>query len=561
MRACKRLIIAGLLVSVSSPTVGGFAIGGSGRAGSTTTQDSTTVLPPVSGGLDASTLSAALGTALSSVTFVNSGGTVSGSIGSFGSPAPDTVTYSSSTPSICTVSGATVTALTLGTCSITATVAADEYYAAGTLTEPLQITALDPGLSAPSGPSSDLSGIGDTYQFPSTLASGGQSFTASYGGSTTGVCSVSASGLVESLGVGTCPVTVSVAAQGLFSAVSLGPVNVAVVADGGMLLSGSDPISSDNLGLLGLPAATENDLQTNQNCGSVDCLTAFNTQKASTSCTALSAGATDAQVETFVNCVMNEVNDAVATAAIAAVDSTPTLPADGGTPAACLANLNLPVPSVCSHPQWDCSVTSSTPSGLAMTNNGQLLSMTANYNGVASTVTYNVRFASNLYGSSLVYNVPFTVSVPGTSPAITSYTVTNGKMPIKAYNACVNNGSRLATLAEIESLVGQTLSSYASHNTMWIYATAEIANTTTWSTCGSLGSEISPGVRVAEKYNSNWNSNYSRITWDVNRSQASRMRYRDSNNVAQDTTCFFNSGGFNASATYYCAQPTACPSN
>ena len=248
MRVYKKLIIAGLLVSVATPTIGGFSVGGSGRSGSTTTQDSTTVLPAVSGGLDASTLSSALGTALSGLTLANSGGTVSGSIGSFGSPAPDSVTYSSNTPSICTTSGATVTALALGTCSITATVAKDEYYNAGTVTETFEITAVNQDAV--------------TLNSITWAADGSASFPGVSGGSgsgavtyaSTGVCTVTGSGFTAS-GPGSCDITATKAASGLFSAITTTEtVTVAAVAQSSVSfdLSGTSFIGTTAT----LPSAT-----------------------------------------------------------------------------------------------------------------------------------------------------------------------------------------------------------------------------------------------------------------------------------------------------------------
>lgn len=557
----KVIVIGGLLFSVAT-AYAGFSTGVTG-AGQPAVQNSSSTLPGPVGGTNPGGFQNQLTSLLNGLVFapgpgltqpLPSGADVVGS-----NPAPTGFSYGGSVPGVCSVSNGQVTVSGLGTCEVSMTFSGDPNYQDATITGSFEVTEINPGLVAPSGPASGLSGIGDTYQFPASLTSGGETFSAEYGGSTAGVCSVTPGGLVESLGVGSCPVTVSVAQQGLFSAVNLGPVSVAVVADGGILLSGSDPISSDNIGLLGLPAATENDLQTNQNCGGVDCLTAFNTQKASTSCTALSPGATDAQVETFVNCVMNEVNDAVATAAIAALDTTPSLPASGGSPAACQANLNLPVPSFCGHSQWDCSVTSSNPAGLSMS--GPNLSMTANYNGVASTVTYNVRVEANRYNSSLVYNVPYTVNVPGTPPAITSYTLSNGKMPLKVYRACVNAGGRVATLAEIEDHLGQTLSSYASHQDLYTYATGVIPNTTNWTNCPANQTIMSTRVVVYEKYHSQWNLRDEIKHGASHKSTHEHLKYRDANNSVQNTGCKFSSGGWNATTNYFCAQPSACPSN
>lgn len=215
--------VAGVLMSIAAPCLAGFSVGGSGRADSTTIQDSTTVLPAVSGGLDASTLSSALGTALSTLTFANSGGTVTGSIGAFGSPAPDSVTYSSNTPSVCTTSGATVTALALGTCSVTATVAKDEYYNAGTLTETFEITAVNQDAVTLNNITWATSG---TASFPGVSGGSG---TGAVTYASTGVCTVTTTGFTAS-GPGTCDITVTKAASGLFAAItSTETVTVAAV--------------------------------------------------------------------------------------------------------------------------------------------------------------------------------------------------------------------------------------------------------------------------------------------------------------------------------------------
>ena len=155
----------------------------------------------------------------------------------------------SNTPSICTTSGATVTALALGTCSITATIAKDEYYNAGTVTETFEITAVNQDAVTLITITWSADG---SASFPG-VSGGSGSGAVTY--SSTGVCTVTGSGFTR-LARGTCDITATKAASGLFSAITTTEtVTVAAIAQssvsfdlGGTSFSGTTAT---------LPSATE----------------------------------------------------------------------------------------------------------------------------------------------------------------------------------------------------------------------------------------------------------------------------------------------------------------
>ena len=258
----KKIIALGGLLLAAASAFADFSTGVTG-SGQPAVQDSTSQLPAPAGGANPSGFQSQLLNLLSSLGFTPGPGLTqplpSGvDIVGPSNPVPTGLSYGGGALGVCSVSAGMVTVSGLGTCEISMTFSGDPNYQDATITGSFEVTAINPGLAAPSGPASDLSGVGDTYQFPSTLASGGVSFPVIYGGSTTGVCSVTADGLVESLGVGSCPVSVSVSAQGLFSGVDLGPITVAVVdgdSDGDGLADaaerdthGTDPSNADSDG-------------------------------------------------------------------------------------------------------------------------------------------------------------------------------------------------------------------------------------------------------------------------------------------------------------------------
>ena len=173
-------------------------------------------LPGISGGVDASSLSSSFGSALAALggSLTNNGGVVSGTIGSFGSPAPTTVSYVSTDPSVCTVSGSTVTAVALGTCSITATILNDGYYNGTTLTETFQVTPISQDLVALDSITWAADG---TASFPGVTGgsgSGAVTYSVSSG------CSISGTTITASAS-GTCSVTANKAASGVFDTASV----------------------------------------------------------------------------------------------------------------------------------------------------------------------------------------------------------------------------------------------------------------------------------------------------------------------------------------------------
>ena len=135
-------------------------------------------------------------------------------------------TYTSSTMSVCTVTSAgVITDLTPGTCTITAAQGATGNYAAATsVSQSYQVTPLTDTITIPGTvPASAI--VGGTVPIGATTTSG---VTPVYTSTTPAICSVSATGVVTTLAIGGCSVTVSQAAAGNYAAATPQTVTIAV---------------------------------------------------------------------------------------------------------------------------------------------------------------------------------------------------------------------------------------------------------------------------------------------------------------------------------------------
>ena len=135
-------------------------------------------------------------------------------------------TYTSSTMSVCTVTSAgVITDLTPGTCTITAAQGATGNYAAATsVSQSYQVTPLTDTITIPGTvPASAI--VGGTVSIGATTTSG---VTPVYTSTTPAICSVSATGVVTTLAIGGCSVTVSQAAAGNYAAATPQTVTIAV---------------------------------------------------------------------------------------------------------------------------------------------------------------------------------------------------------------------------------------------------------------------------------------------------------------------------------------------
>ena len=230
---------------------------------------------------------------------------------------------------------------------------------------------------------------------------------------------------------------------------------LAQVAVIGSLDNASSTLASgalQSLSSIGVNTTIINDLTNNNTCGTSgnqNCLAAFNAQKASSSCTlAGGSSASAAQMETYFGCVMREHHVAVAAAV-----SVPT--ANVATGNSCTVNVNGPVPSMCAHPQWSCSIVgSSTPSGWAVTQSSGLsyasIDLTTS-NGAPVSASYTVRASLGIYSPAYTVDYTYNVNVPASSGAgnTTLVEYSGGKEIAGFWNHCLNQNGVLATEAEI----------------------------------------------------------------------------------------------------------------
>lgn len=205
----------------------------------------------------------------------------------------------------------------------------------------------------------------------------------------------------------------------------------------------------------GVSSAITTALSTNT-CGSSgdqSCLAAFNTYKASTSCTlAGGASATASQMDSYVSCVVYESFTADASA-------VSTTPAAESASSGCGQSVNVPMPPMCGYSAWTCPITNLPTDWV---NNGQTVSIPDN--AAATNITLNVEMRLASWTNHLIKTVSQPVNV---SAAIAGATNGNklyhgGNTGISgasnrrsnvwaAYDFCVAQGGDLATLAEAEA--------------------------------------------------------------------------------------------------------------
>jgi hypothetical protein len=154
-----------------------------------------------------------------------SGGLQTSTLSSIGGSGDGAVTYATSTPLICSVSGTTVTPLAVGECEIKATKASSALYNAIDSSE----VEIRVSRGSQASFSISVSPIGISYGQTATLSSTGGSGagTVTYATSTTNICSVSGT-TVTTLAVGTCVVTGTKAASGLYDAITSSSVNITI---------------------------------------------------------------------------------------------------------------------------------------------------------------------------------------------------------------------------------------------------------------------------------------------------------------------------------------------
>ena len=227
--------------------------------------------------------------------------------------------------------------------------------------------------------------------------------------------------------------------------ITIDPNTATKLADSSSVLTTSDV---DDLATLGVSATITNDLKNNNNCGSAgnqSCLAAFNSQKTSTSCAAVSSSATGAQMQTYVNCVMKEHHTAVANA----VTISPASNVVAGSSCSSSPDINVAAPSGCGHSQWTCSLVNS-PTGWTYNSSGNYIVIPGDTNQTG-TKSVTVRMSLGIYTPAYTKDVTFTQDV---TAAVSN--ATNGKKYFTrsdfnynaARNKCILHGGRLATKDE-----------------------------------------------------------------------------------------------------------------
>jgi len=135
------------------------------------------------------------------------------------------ITYTSTTPSICSVSGSAVTALQSGTCRITATRAASGIYAAVSATREVTISAqTQAALSLEVNPNS----IAPQQTAQVTFSGGSGNGVVTITSSDISKCTVSGT-TITAVASGTCNITATKAASGLYSLMTSAPVSLEVL--------------------------------------------------------------------------------------------------------------------------------------------------------------------------------------------------------------------------------------------------------------------------------------------------------------------------------------------
>lgn len=202
----------------------------------------------------------------------------------------------------------------------------------------------------------------------------------------------------------------------------------------------------------GVSSAITTALGTNT-CGSSgdqSCLAAFNTYKASTSCTlAGGASASAAQMDSYVGCVVYESFTADASA-------VSTTPAAESASSGCGQSVNVPMPPMCGYSAWTCPITN-LPTGWV--NNGQTVAIPDS--ATATNITLNVEMRLASWTNHLIKTVSQPVNVSAAIAGATNgnklyhggntgnSSASNRRSNVwAAYDYCKTQGGDLATLTE-----------------------------------------------------------------------------------------------------------------
>jgi hypothetical protein len=250
--------------------------------------------------------------------------------------------------------------------------------------------------------------------------------------------------------------------------------NITVAVGTASIILSSDPVTASNLTDAGVSSDFVSAIS-GSGCGSdgaSNCLTVFNTNKSSTTCTlAGGASATGAQTEAFAQCVI--VEDATSTASSVAT-TQPTATASSGCSASVSQQITLP--SMCGYSAWRCYVTNKpsdwtlvSTTGGVNTGGGPAAYAVDIPGNTTSTGTVNLQVQMKLapnYSDHLIK----TVSIPiGVAAAIADavngtkhFTISSSASSQSrydyglAYDSCNSKGGRLASRSETNGTSGHS---------------------------------------------------------------------------------------------------------
>jgi hypothetical protein len=320
-------------------------------------------------------------------------------------------------------------------------------------------------------------------------------------------------------------------------------------------ITGSGTVTTSALSSVGVSSTIITDLTTNNNCGTSgtqNCLIAFNAASGSTSCTALpGSGATNAQIGTFVNCVMLEINVSQATAI--STTQTPT----ASSSASCSASVNMPIPSTCAHSQWSCAIQGATTPASGYTVNSSNAALAHTYNGTPSTATYTIRASLGIYSPAYTRDYTYTVSIPGSTPTVAVNQYSFSGSAGNAWNLCLAKpNGLLADTSQVRAMKGWGStwpSAYNSGGISRIMLRDSNADRTYQHSCSSGYS-----ATKMDKISLNYSGGATITNLNYRSSGSSPIKYENSDGNISNGSC--RGAGSSGTYTYFCQESTySCP--
>lgn len=220
--------------------------------------------------------------------------------------------------------------------------------------------------------------------------------------------------------------------------------------------SDASTITSQNIEDIGLTnAGIETDIVSN--------LSDFTAELAENDhgCT-ISSSPTLSETQTFTECVMRAHYVDVSSAVSTTQSDTPS-------ENTCAVTIQGDLPQFCTHPQWTCEITSSSPTGWTVnnagTNNANVTlpgAQLSGQNGSPFDGSYTVRASLNIYTPAHSVDYNYTVNVPG-NPSGDRVQRYNPARASNAWNRCIDDGGRMATAQEVINDVNCTWPSYTNY--------------------------------------------------------------------------------------------------